>query len=66
VTRGVTPEYLVALALDSDISGVRNEWAAYVLITPSGVKNFSLGKRSSGRTAGGDFFSGIMADERFR
>ena len=37
-TRGVVAEYLVALALHVDVSGVRDEWAAYDLVTPSGIK----------------------------
>lgn len=37
-TRGRLAEYLVAKALGISTSGVRDEWAAYDLVTPSGVK----------------------------
>lgn len=37
-TRGVVAEYLVALALDVDVGGVRDEWAPYDLLTRSGIK----------------------------
>jgi hypothetical protein len=36
--RGVLAEYLVARALGVDVSGVRDGWAAYDLLTPSGIK----------------------------
>jgi len=36
--RGVLAEYLVALALGIDTSGVREEWASFDLITATGVK----------------------------
>jgi hypothetical protein len=38
VTRGRLAEFIVACALEVDISGVRNEWDAFDLITPSGLK----------------------------
>lgn len=37
-TRGILAEYIVARALGISTSGVRNEWAAYDLITNDGVK----------------------------
>jgi len=37
-TRGVLAEYLVAMALEIDVSGIRDGWAAYDLRTESGVK----------------------------
>jgi hypothetical protein len=37
-TRGVIAEYIVALALNIDVSGSRDEWAAYDLVTSSGIK----------------------------
>ena len=37
-TRGVIAEYIVALALDVDVSGIREEWAAYDLTTSAGIK----------------------------
>jgi hypothetical protein len=37
-TRGRLAEYLVARALSISTGGVRNEWAAYDLMTASGVK----------------------------
>lgn len=36
--RGVVAEYLVARALGIDVSGVREAWAPYDLLTPSGIK----------------------------
>lgn len=36
--RGVLAEYLVARALDVDVAGVRDPWAAYDLLTPQGIK----------------------------
>lgn len=38
VTRGRLAEFIVARALDISTDGVRDEWAAYDLITPAGVK----------------------------
>ena len=38
VTRGVIAEYIVDRALGIGSGGVREEWAAYDLITPSGIK----------------------------
>lgn len=38
VTRGRLAEYVVAQALGVDTSGVRDEWAAYDLVTPDGIK----------------------------
>jgi hypothetical protein len=38
VTRGVLAEYIVACALGMDTAGTRDEWAAYDLQLPSGVK----------------------------
>jgi hypothetical protein len=38
VTRGRLAEFIVACALQVDISGVRNEWDAFDLITPSCLK----------------------------
>jgi len=38
VTRGVLAEYLVARALDADPEGVRDDWAAYDLMTKDGIK----------------------------
>jgi hypothetical protein len=37
-TRGRLAEFIVATALGIDTGGVRNEWAAFDLITPDGVK----------------------------
>lgn len=37
-TRGILAEYIVSRALGISTSGVRNEWAAYDLITNDGVK----------------------------
>lgn len=37
-TRGRLAEYLVARALGISTAGVRDEWAAYDLITPAGLK----------------------------
>jgi hypothetical protein len=37
-TRGRLAEYLVARALGLSTAGVRNEWSAYDLETPSGIK----------------------------
>jgi hypothetical protein len=37
-TRGILAEYIVARAIGISTSGVRNEWAAYDLITNGGVK----------------------------
>lgn len=37
-TRGVLAEYVVAKALGIDTAGVRDEWAAFDLLTSSGVK----------------------------
>ncbi|AWI26852.1 hypothetical protein [Flavobacterium pallidum] len=37
-TRGILAEFIVAKALDADIAKIRNEWDAYDLITPNGVK----------------------------
>ena len=37
-TRGILTEFIVATALDADVTGVRNEWDAFDLTTPSGVK----------------------------
>jgi hypothetical protein len=36
--RGVVAEYVVAMAMGVDVSGVRDEWAAYDLCTDSGIK----------------------------
>lgn len=36
--RGVVAEYLVAVALGSDVTGVRDPWAAFDLRTSSGIK----------------------------
>src|SRR5512145_163164 len=38
VTRGRLAEYIVARALGVDMDGVRDEWAAFDLVTPSGIK----------------------------
>jgi hypothetical protein len=38
VTRGRLAEFIVATALGIDVSGVRNEWDAFDLITPTGIK----------------------------
>jgi len=38
VTRGVMAEYIVGRAFGIGSGGVREEWAAYDLITPSGIK----------------------------
>ena len=37
-TRGRLAEFIVATALGCDVSGVRNEWDAFDLLTPRGVK----------------------------
>lgn len=37
-TRGIVAEYLVARALDAEPGGVRDEWAAYDLLTKEGTK----------------------------
>jgi len=37
-TRGIVSEYIVACALGLTENGVRDEWAAYDLETPSGIK----------------------------
>jgi hypothetical protein len=37
-TRGILAEYIVACALGVDVSGVRDEWAAYDLTTCDGVR----------------------------
>jgi len=37
-TRGIVAEYIVACALGLAKNGVRDEWAAYDLETPSGIK----------------------------
>jgi hypothetical protein len=37
-TRGVLAEFLVATATNIDITNVRNEWSAFDLITPDGIK----------------------------
>ena len=37
-TRGRLAEFIVAQALNVDTSGVRDEWAAYDLLTSSGIK----------------------------
>jgi hypothetical protein len=37
-TRGVLAEFLVATATNIDIATVRNEWSAYDLVTPNGIK----------------------------
>jgi hypothetical protein len=37
-TRGILAEFLVATATKIDIKNVRNEWDAFDLITPSGIK----------------------------
>ena len=37
-TRGILAEYIVALGLGLDVSGVRDEWAACDLLTADGVK----------------------------
>jgi hypothetical protein len=37
-TRGRLAEFIVAMALAVDTSGVRDEWAAFDLITPEGTK----------------------------
>lgn len=37
-SRGRLAEYIIARALGIDTSGVRNEWAAYDLVTASGIK----------------------------
>lgn len=38
VTRGRFAEFIVATALGIDVSGVRNEWDAFDLSTPEGIK----------------------------
>lgn len=37
-TRGILAEFIVAKAQNADIAKVRNEWDAYDLITPRGIK----------------------------
>lgn len=37
-TRGVLAEFLVATAVNIDITKVRDEWGAYDLVTPNGIK----------------------------
>jgi hypothetical protein len=37
-TRGILTEFIVATALGVDVTGVRNEWDAFDLVTPSGLK----------------------------
>jgi hypothetical protein len=37
-TRGIFAEFVVATALGIDVSGVRGEWDAFDLTTPSGIK----------------------------
>ncbi|XHR92760.1 hypothetical protein ACFJIV_20780 [Mucilaginibacter sp. UC70_90] len=37
-TRGVLAEFIVATAVNIDITTVRDEWGAYDLITPNGIK----------------------------
>jgi len=37
-TRGRLAEFIIAQALNVDTSGVRDEWAAYDLLTSSGIK----------------------------
>lgn len=37
-TRGVLAEFIVATATNIDITKVRDEWSAFDLITPSGIK----------------------------
>lgn len=37
-TRGRLAEYIVAKALDLDTTGIRNEWDAFDLLMPSGIK----------------------------
>jgi hypothetical protein len=37
-TRGILAEYIVARALGSAVTGVRDEWASFDLETPSGIK----------------------------
>lgn len=37
-TRGILAEFLIATAVNIDITKVRNEWSAYDLITPAGIK----------------------------
>jgi hypothetical protein len=37
-TRGILAEYIVARALGLAKNGVRDEWAAYDLCTPEGIK----------------------------
>ncbi len=37
-TRGRLAEYIVARGVGTSTAGVRNEWAAYDLVTPSGIK----------------------------
>ncbi len=37
-TRGRLAEFIVATALDVDLSGVRDEWSAYDLVTPAGIR----------------------------
>lgn len=37
-TRGMLAEFIIAKALNADIAKVRNEWDAFDLITPQGIK----------------------------
>lgn len=37
-TRGILAEFLVATAANIDITKVRDEWSAYDLVTPTGIK----------------------------
>lgn len=37
-TRGRLTEFIVGSALGADLGGVRNEWDAFDLVTPSGIK----------------------------
>ncbi len=37
-TRGILAEYIVARAVGASLGGVRDEWAAYALETPAGIK----------------------------
>lgn len=38
VVRGIFAEFLVAYALGIDVSGVRDSWAAFDLVTPAGTR----------------------------
>jgi hypothetical protein len=38
VTRGRLAEFIVATALEVDVSGIRNDWDTFDLTTPSGLK----------------------------